>query len=123
MTPQQIQGNDLIQALVALLQQSMGMAERPPPKPRVFPSTMVSVYNSGRRPRIIYPMATDVSLYLAPGEKQEGVRMALHVIDQLREQGAAEMKLDPHSLDQPLVIAEEEGGVMATAVLTSPAGA
>jgi hypothetical protein len=79
---------------------------------------LVDVFNpkTSKRVRIICPMATAESIGIAPGETKKNVRMALHVIEQLREQGAAELKIDPHSLDQPLVITEVAAVTSAVAV-------
>jgi hypothetical protein len=98
-----------------------GLERRPPPPLKVFPSMLVDVFNpsTSKRVRIIYPMATPDAIGIEPGQKLRNVRMALHVIEQLRAQDEAELKLHPHSINQPLVITEVAGGgalVTATAV-------
>jgi len=105
----------ITQAIAAGFQQAVGLAtgmeRRPPPPSKVYPSTMVNVHNPSKRLRVLYPMATAESFAIEPGQTIGKVRMALHVIEQVRAQGAAELKLDPLSKDQPLVITPcSEGG-------------
>lgn len=64
---------------------------RPRPPPKVYPTQVYDITNPSPRLKFLYPLATAGSpthcIGIEPGQKLTGVRVADHVVAQLREVG------------------------------------
>jgi hypothetical protein len=62
-------------------------APQPRPRPQVYPERVISVTNKTPRPKAFFPLVDGDhkrSIALEPGQTLSGVRVAEHVVEQLR---------------------------------------
>lgn len=75
----------------------------PRPPPKIYPSKTYDVTNPGARVKFLYPLATTHCIGIEPGQTLSGVRVADHVVAQLRNM-QDELIFKPSSNAMPDVV-------------------